>query len=846
MKSQIPGEQLGEAVLNSVQYGVYPDSEEIISADVPASALPVVLEILDRARNDIKSDIRGLSSDAAPDIDDWISQASQLHVDIEKSKEVAHGILQRAEGQKELQEKLQDATSKLELLRGEVRFNETLTETLEQIYTIQKSLEQVQEDALADRLAEAIGKLDKVDGDITRLQSIENATAVGLLRDRATDLRRAIVENVSDYWDALIEADRYEGRITIRNEFQKSPEFPLIDVHAIVDALTKLQLLEKTIDVLYQSFDAIILSPRLTLATDRTIAAILVSGDDIKVSGRDPDIGVQHLFEDFNVIIEYLSTRLPLSVSTPLSQILVPSLTSRLISTWLASSVPPSLEGMQEYREILALAVKLEEDIESIGWTAKGELLDWVERAPRVWLTRRREASLDSVRGILSRGFGKVKSVERVETQTVTRKEQLFNNGGGDIWNEDWSDEGNEEPQVQHTKPPTEDEEDVSAWGLDVDMEVESDHPEVPNPPIIEDDDDDVGEAWGWGDDGDDEPPLSPSGIKETGEIGNGAEANTDREVTLKETYNITAIPESILEIITKVVNDAETLTLPASKSSPISPAATGLFSLPTLILAMFRASAPFYYSKDFSGSMFLYNDSLWLGERLRELPETRTQRTTAVNPWIAGKLNLEPEIKHLEAFGKRAYSREMESQRTILVDFLDGAQGFANCSIQPFARECETAISSCIDRIRDIYGHWENVLSYSALLQSIGSLLFTVTNKVIADVEDMSDIPEAESQRLASFCNRISTLEDLFLPQKATEKSLPLTPIYTPNWLKFQYLATILEGSLADIKFLWSEGELRLEFAAQEVIDLIEALFADSEHRRKAIAQIRRGSVGR
>ena len=123
---------------------------------------------------------------------------------------------------------------------------------------------------------------------------------------------------------------------------------------------------------------------------------------------------------------------------------------------------------------------------------------------------------------------------------------------------------------------------------------------------------------------------------------------------------------------------------------------------------------------------------------------------------------------------------------------------------------------------------------------------MFTVTNKIIADVEDMSDIPEAESQRLASLCNRISTLEDLFLPQKATETPVPLAAIYTPNWLKFQYLTTILEGSLADIKFLWSEGELRLEFAAQEVIELIEALFSDSEHRRKAIAQIRRSSGGR
>ena len=36
------------------------------------------------------------------------------------------------------------------------------------------------------------------------------------------------------------------------------------------------------------------------------------------------------------------------------------------------------------------------------------------------------------------------------------------------------------------------------------------------------------------------------------------------------------------------------------------------------------------------------------------------------------------------------------------------------------------------------------------------------------------------------------------------------------------------------------TDGELKLEMEAEEVIGLIEALFAPSDHRRKAIAQIR------
>lgn len=238
---------------------------------------------------------------------------------------------------------------------------------------------------------------------------------------------------------------------------------------------------------------------------------------------------------------------------------------------------------------------------------------------------------------------------------------------------------------------------------------------------------------------------------------------------------------------------------------------------------------------------MFLYNDSLWLAERLqqhsRDYPNSRS--------------NSQDDVAALLAFGKRAYGREMESQRTILSDLLDGAQGFSNCTVAPFAQECDLAISSTVDRLREVVGQWQPVLSHSALLQSLGSLLSTVVHKIIADVEDMSDISEPESHRLTAFCNRVALLEELFLPRRPGEEpeetepvSVPLTAVYTPGWLKFQYLVNILESSLVDIKFLWEEGELGLEFEVEELVDLIEALFADSEYRRRAIGDIRRVEI--
>ena len=235
---------------------------------------------------------------------------------------------------------------------------------------------------------------------------------------------------------------------------------------------------------------------------------------------------------------------------------------------------------------------------------------------------------------------------------------------------------------------------------------------------------------------------------------------------------------------------------------------------------------------------MLLYNDSLWLSEQLHGVARSYPKL----------KLKVDTDVKALETFGKGAYTRELEAQKTILSDLMDGAQGFANCTELPFSQECDIAIASTVDRLRYLDSEWRPVLSRSALLQSVGSLLATVINKMTIDVEDMPNISDPQSQRLAAYCSRITLLGDLFTPQEgptaADNSSTPHTAIYTPGWLKFQYLANILESSLVDIKFLWIEGELGLEMTEEEVVGLVEALFEDSDHRRRAIAEIRRHKV--
>lgn len=54
MPSRITPHDYGRAVLEHVQTGVYPEDEEIISAELPTSALPEVSHLIGQAREELQ------------------------------------------------------------------------------------------------------------------------------------------------------------------------------------------------------------------------------------------------------------------------------------------------------------------------------------------------------------------------------------------------------------------------------------------------------------------------------------------------------------------------------------------------------------------------------------------------------------------------------------------------------------------------------------------------------------------------------------------------------------------------------------------------------------------------
>ena len=209
---------------------------------------------------------------------------------------------------------------------------------------------------------------------------------------------------------------------------------------------------------------------------------------------------------------------------------------------------------------------------------------------------------------------------------------------------------------------------------------------------------DDAADAWGWGDDDAADPESEPGPadvpVDEKPSAVTQNLAPEVREMIISEKYWTTSLPQPVYQTVTTIYEEGAKLTQPEfvlvslrtkeswltlSRTSqiPISPAAPGLFSLPTLILAMYRSVSPLYYTDEPGGNMFLYNDAIWLSEKLKDFASEWKNRED-LPPRAYGMVRLDPEVKVLESFGKRAYTNELNAQRTVINDLLTGKPSLA------------------------------------------------------------------------------------------------------------------------------------------------------------------------
>lgn len=508
-----------------------------------------------------------------------------------------------------------DIEAKVNFLTRELDYNRQVQDALSGIRAVNQTLGQVEQARNERRILDALRLLEKSWAQLDQIPVSRSTRALKLLDIRAFELKNDVHKVFDHVWKALVHVDVANGSISV-TESREGEHMSLSDA---VIGLQAYKEVDKRMKDLWHDVDQAIFSPRMD-AGNPSLPGIQVQDGVLKTSGT-ADGSIDSLFNDLEQIFGYLVEKLPSDLVASISSVMMPEVMTRISTVWLDSAVPSSLNDMDEFQRVITVARDFCRSLEALGLKGLGELQEWVDSAPRVWLSKCREAALDSVRSRLAKGIGSPQQVEKVEKQMVSRtegKELTVNtpaamadaedHGWGDAWSDEETKAEVNPPKIppaieQHGGGEDDGTDAWGAWNEDDDgAEGRAEKPKQDR----KDDDEDPADAWGWGDDdqaGNQDNQGAASKSTPSGKP-QAVEDQATRELTLKETYYISSMPEPVLALIFALVEDGVTLTQEHYENSPVAAAAAGLFSLPTLALAMFRAISPHYYASDIGGNM--------------------------------------------------------------------------------------------------------------------------------------------------------------------------------------------------------------------------------------------------
>ena len=751
-----------------------------------------------------------------------MERVNRLQADIEQSKVTARAIVQQAEAHHQLTVSVADCSQRIQLLEKELQFSEALEAALVEIQSFYRRLDKVRELLVSEKTVSASAALKQVNKDLEASNSL-SSNVIHALESRSTSLADELVSAARSHLFNSFKVTNDPPSVDASRKDVKQGEATLAETVAILHDFDGLSEPLRTIK---DDLQAAFFRPLSDKSSDTQVRTLQRSADKLWMVNERAESSVTSLLGQISLIVRFISDTLPKTASQMLSAAIMPEFLKEFEANKLTPQIPLRTDDLTQLDHLIPALQLVTESLKDASWHGASELNSWVSKLPTLWLPRQREHVLEIMRQSLLQRLRERKKVERVETQTVDPEDLSKTVDNEDAaWDTEWTEEKG------RTANANDGDDDASAWETG-DEDMNDGNEEASNAK------DSAGDtAWGW----DDDSGNVSSPVQHQRERTQPRDGQTQK-LTLREQYTVTGVPGAVLEQCLEIFRDARRMGESSATDSPIGAGIPALWNLPALSMALYRAMAVTSYEKIDLGKILLYNDSYWLADQIHSLAGGAYEYAQDIKFTGTIRRKLEQEASAFDRFAKLAYGAEMESQRTILKDLLDGAQGFSNCTTSPFAEECDNAISMTLDRLRYIYHQWQPLLSRSALLQSLGSLLGTVISKFTSDIEDLADIGEDESARLLSFCKSISSINDLFSEQNG-EETRDMTPLYCQKWLKLQYLAEILDGNLADIKYLWNEGELSIEFDADEITDLIRALFADSEHRRKAIAEIGRSN---
>lgn len=170
--------------------------------------------------------------------------------------------------------------------------------------------------------------------------------------------------------------------------------------------------------------------------------------------------------------------------------------------------------------------------------------------------------------------------------------------------------------------------------------------------------------------------------------------------------------------------------------------------------------------------------------------------------------------------------------QETALLDLLSETNEFVDISDQIIFEKDMRILEDIRLKIEALHRVWQDVLPIESCLTSIGRLIDAILEDLCRYILQFDDITADESDRIHRLCKTLTSLETLFASRGTGIVA------YSSQWLRFNYLAELMEASLADITYLWETGAL-VDFTPDQLVHLLLALFTDTPLRAEVIGKV-------
>lgn len=371
---------------------------------------------------------------------------------------------------------------------------------------------------------------------------------------------------------------------------------------------------------------------------------------------------------------------------------------------------------------------------------------------------------------------------------------------------------------------------------------------------------DETDDAWGWDDEQADDMPEKPSAER------NLPHAKIAKRTQTAPTESTTAdvdAPHYKIVLVSVSQRSAQVAKRLRSEWDALHVALDGqasqTLSVPALPPALaqsivdcarlYRMLMPVIHGKALESvpslCMLFANDCRYLAETLQD---TASRAKSMPQAHITRAYErMAAEAVQLTSVGGEWFDAQLLLQTRALQECVDGADGFARTDDDARYAMCERAVGQVGHILKHLVTVWRDVLQPDELATSLGSLVNVVFNTVLQKIEDLQDISEPESVRLAALCRML--LEQVqaafaLIAGAGDDAAMQLAATAVRCWFKFSYLPEILMGSLADIDFLLFDpegGGALTDYTKHEISAFVRALFADSPNRRRLLERVQR-----